>query len=79
MCWPHVTTEMPHTARQRGPLRTLTKHIKQADLIISTSYQLLEPIERNTSESMADFLEKVATKIQERINQEISSRVVEPG
>jgi signal transduction histidine kinase len=52
------------------------KHIKQADLIISTSYQLLEPIERNTSESMADFLEQVAAKIQERINQEISSRVV---
>jgi hypothetical protein len=55
------------------------KHIKQADLIISTSYQLLEPTERNTSESLADFLEKVAAKIQERINQEISSRVVEHG
>jgi anti-sigma regulatory factor (Ser/Thr protein kinase) len=56
-----------------------SKHIKQADLIISTSYQSLEPIERNASESMADFLEKVAAKIQERINQEISSRVVEHG
>jgi hypothetical protein len=51
--------------------------IKQAGLILSTSYQSLEPIERNPSESMEDFLEKVATKIQERINEEISSRVVE--
>jgi signal transduction histidine kinase len=53
--------------------------IKQAGLILSTSFQSLEPIERKASESMEDFLEKVATKIQERINHEISSRVVEHG
>jgi anti-sigma regulatory factor (Ser/Thr protein kinase) len=51
--------------------------IKQAGLIVSTSYQSLEPIERKASESMEDFLEKVATKIQEHMNDEISSRVVE--
>jgi hypothetical protein len=49
--------------------------IKQAGLIVSTSYRSLEPIERNASESMEDFLEKVATKIQELMNQEISSRM----
>ena len=49
--------------------------IKQAGLILSTSYRPLEPIERNASESMEDFLEKVATKIQELMNQEISSRM----
>jgi signal transduction histidine kinase len=53
--------------------------IKQAGLILSTSYQSLEPIERKASESTEDFLEKVATKIQERMNDEISSRVVEHG
>jgi hypothetical protein len=51
--------------------------IKQAGLIFSTSYQSLEPIEQKASESMEDFLEKVAGKIQERMNDEISSRVVE--
>src|SRR6202022_2686443 len=39
--------------------------IKQAGLIVSTSYQSLGPIERRGRESMEDFLEKVATKIQE--------------
>jgi hypothetical protein len=53
--------------------------IQQAGLILSTSYQSLAPIERNASESMEDFLEKVATQIQERINEEISSRMVEHG
>ena len=53
--------------------------IKQAGLILSTSYQTLEPIERHASESMEDFLEKMAAKIQERINDEISSRMVKHG
>jgi len=53
--------------------------IKQAGLILSTSYQSLELIERNASESMEDFLENVAAKIQERINEEISSRMVKHG
>jgi len=55
------------------------EHIKQSGLIVSGSYQSLEPIERNASESMEDFLENVATKIQERINEEISSRMVKHG
>jgi len=55
------------------------EHIKQSGLIVSASYQSLEPIERNASESMEDFLENVAAKIQERINEEISSRMVKHG
>ena len=51
------------------------EHIKQAGLILSTSYRSLETIKRNASESMEDFLEKVAAKIQELMNEEISSRM----
>jgi signal transduction histidine kinase len=55
------------------------EHIQQARMTLSTSYRLLEPIKRNPSESMEDFLEKVATKIQQLMNEEISSRMVENG
>jgi hypothetical protein len=55
------------------------EQIKPAGLILSTSYQSLEPIERKASEPMEDFLEKVATNIQECINEEISSRMVKNG
>ena len=54
-------------------------HIRQAGLHLSASYRLLETTKRNPSESMEDFLEKVATKIQELTNEEISSRMVESG
>jgi signal transduction histidine kinase len=57
----------------------LCEHIQQAGLTLSTSYRSLEAIERNASESMEDFLEKAATKIQELMNQEISSRMVAHG
>ena len=49
--------------------------IQQAGLILSTSYRSLGPIARNASESMEDFLKKVATELQELMNQEISSRM----
>jgi hypothetical protein len=55
------------------------KYIEQAGLTFSTSYRSLEAIKRNTRESMEDFMEKVAAKIQELIDQEISSRMVENG
>ena len=55
------------------------EHFQQAGLTLSTSYRSLEAIKRNASESMEDFLEKVATKIQELMNEEISSRMVRNG
>jgi signal transduction histidine kinase len=55
------------------------EYIEQAALTFSTSYQSLEPIKRNASESTADFLEKVAAKIQTLIDKDISSRMVENG
>jgi signal transduction histidine kinase len=51
----------------------------QAGLTFSTSYRSLEGIKRNASESMEDFLEQAAAKIQGLINEEISSRMVENG
>jgi hypothetical protein len=39
----------------------------------------VEAIERNASESMEDFLKKVVTKIQELMDEEISSRMVGNG
>lgn len=55
------------------------EHIQRAGLTISTSYRSLEAVKPNASESMEDFLEKVATKIQELMNEEISSRMVGNG
>jgi hypothetical protein len=52
---------------------------QQAGLTRSTSYRPLEAIKRNASESMGGFLEKVATKIQDLMNEEISSRMVKNG
>jgi signal transduction histidine kinase len=52
---------------------------QQAGLTLSTSYRPLQAIKRNAGESMEGFLEKVATKIQELMNEEISSRMVEIG
>jgi hypothetical protein len=55
------------------------EHLQKAGLTTSTSYRSLEPIKRNASESMKDFVEKVANQIQELMNEEISSRMVNNG
>jgi signal transduction histidine kinase len=55
------------------------QHLHQAGLTFSTSYRLLESIQRNVGESMKDFLETVAAKIQELINEETSLRMVLNG
>jgi hypothetical protein len=55
------------------------KHIQQAGLTLSTSYRSLEALKRDVSESIEDFLEKVATRIQGLMDEEISSRVVRNG
>jgi hypothetical protein len=51
-------------------------HVQQTGLNLSTSYRSLPPIERNTRESIDDFRGKVGAKLQELINDEISSRMV---
>jgi signal transduction histidine kinase len=55
------------------------EQIQQAGLTLSTSYRSPEAIEPNASESMEGFLAKLATKIQELMNEEIASRMVEHG
>ena len=52
------------------------EHIQQAGLTTSTSYRSVEAIRRSTTESMKDFVEKVATQIQEIMNQEISLKMM---
>jgi signal transduction histidine kinase len=52
----------------------LHDHVEQAGLTLSTSYQVLAPVRRNSSESIEDFLEHLAFAVQELINEEISSR-----
>ena len=55
------------------------KPVQQAGLTLSTSYRLLETTERTASDSMAVSLEQVTTKIQELVNEELSSRLVANG
>jgi signal transduction histidine kinase len=53
--------------------------LQQAGLTFLTFYRSLDTIKRSASESMEDFLERVAAQIQELMNEEISSRMVENG
>jgi signal transduction histidine kinase len=50
--------------------------ILQADLTFSTCYWTLAPVSRNADESMESFVEKVAAKIQESVDERSSSRMV---
>jgi signal transduction histidine kinase len=54
-------------------------YFQQAGIILSTFYRSLGPIKRDAIESTQDYLNKVATKIQELMNEETSSRMVENG
>jgi hypothetical protein len=56
-----------------------SEHLRQADSTHSTSYRSLEPFRREPIESKEDFLERVAARIQELMNKEISSRQVKNG
>jgi signal transduction histidine kinase len=56
-----------------------SERLGQAGLTHSISYQSLDPIQRRSTESMEDFLERVAGRIQELMNKEISSRQVSNG
>jgi hypothetical protein len=52
----------------------LDDHVQQAGLTLSTSYQSLVPAGRNSQESIDEFLETLASRVQELIKVEISSR-----
>jgi hypothetical protein len=52
----------------------LDEHVQQAGLTLSTSYQRLAPARRNSGEPIEEFLEQLASGVQELINVEISSR-----
>jgi hypothetical protein len=56
-----------------------SEHLRQADLTHSTSYRPLEAFRRESVESKEGFLERVATSIQELMNEEISSRQLKNG
>jgi two-component sensor histidine kinase len=53
--------------------------LKQASLTHSTSYRSLKPMKQNSTESKEVFLERVATDIQEVMDEEISARQVLNG
>src|ERR1700683_292851 len=53
--------------------------LRQAGLTHSTSYRPLKTIKRNSTESKEEFLERVATDIQELMNVEISARQASNG
>ena len=53
-----------------------SEEMLQADLTFSTCYWTLPPVQRNADESMKGFVEKVAVKIQESIEERSSSRMV---
>jgi hypothetical protein len=53
--------------------------LRQAGLTHSTSYRSLAPIKQNSTESKEAFLERVATNIQELMNEEIMARQVRNG
>jgi hypothetical protein len=52
---------------------------RQAGVTLSTSYRSLEAIKRNAGESIEDSLHAAAAKLQQLMNDEISSRVVKNG
>jgi signal transduction histidine kinase len=55
------------------------EHLQQAGVTTSASYRSVEAIKRTASESMKDFVEKVANQIQKLMDEEISSRMVNSG
>jgi signal transduction histidine kinase len=55
------------------------KPVQQAGLTLATSCRLLETTKRTASDSMEVSLEQVTTKIQELVNEELSSRLVANG
>jgi len=55
------------------------EHTQKAGLTISTSYRSVDAIKRYSNESMKDFVEKVASQIQELMNEEILARMVKNG
>jgi hypothetical protein len=50
--------------------------IQQMGLTYSASYRLLRPANRNANELMEDYVERMAIKIQEMVDEEISARVI---
>jgi signal transduction histidine kinase len=56
-----------------------SERLRQAGLTHSTSFRSLEPIKRDLAESKEVFLERVASNIQEFMNEEISARQVKNG
>jgi signal transduction histidine kinase len=56
-----------------------SESLRRAGLTHLTSHRSLEPIERNSTESKEEFLAKVATGIQDLMNEEISARQIGNG
>jgi hypothetical protein len=56
-----------------------SEHLQEAGLTLSTSYRSIDTTRREVPKSKADFLDIVATNIQELMNEETSSRMVTNG
>jgi hypothetical protein len=56
-----------------------SESLRQAGLTHSTSYRSLEAIKRNPTESMGTYVQRVATDIEELMNEKISARQVRNG
>ena len=53
-----------------------SEYVRHAGLTLSTSYRLIDAINLSAAESVDEFVEKMAARIQELINDEIASREV---
>jgi signal transduction histidine kinase len=72
-----MTDEVGAKAISKRIREQLHEHIQQTGLTLSTSYQSFWPTKRTPRDSMEDCLERLASEIQQLMNDEISSRMVE--
>jgi hypothetical protein len=55
---------------------TGSQYIEQAGLTFSASHQPLDPIKQKVRESMPDLLERLGIHIQEKIDEELTARLI---
>jgi signal transduction histidine kinase len=72
-----ITDEVGAEAISKRIREQLSEHVQHANLTLSTTYRSCGPAKGTSSDSTEDCLEKLAGDIQELMNDEISSRMVE--
>jgi signal transduction histidine kinase len=71
-----ITDKIGGEAISKRIAEQMDEHLQQAGLTLATSYRSLEAIKRNPSESMEGFVDRVATNIQNLMDEELASRLV---